>query len=66
MDFRVLTACTEDEMLGGLWAQRPGIADWCGAHARATAKAAIFDRMTMIGRRFKNFAPDPWSKVREY
>jgi hypothetical protein len=36
----------EDELLGGLWAQRAGIADWWGAHARATAKAAIFDRMT--------------------
>ena len=54
-------------MLGGLWAQRPGIADWSGAHARATAKAAIFDRMTDNDwAPFKNFAPDAWSTVREY
>jgi hypothetical protein len=33
-------------MLGGWWAQRPGIADWRSAHARATAKAAIYDHMT--------------------
>jgi len=48
-----------------LWDRYPAIADWwMRMRARASVKAAIFDRMSEADwTPFKNLAPDPWPKV---
>ena len=51
--------------LSALWDRYPAIADWwMRMRARASVKAAIFDRMSEADwTPFKNLAPDPWPKV---
>jgi len=51
--------------LSALWDRYPAIANWwMRMRARASVKAAIFDRMSEADwTPFKNLAPDPWPKV---
>jgi len=51
--------------LSALWDRYPATADWwMRMRARASVKAAIFDRMSEADwTPFKNLAPDPWPKV---
>jgi glutathione S-transferase len=53
--------------LGGMWERYPVVAEWWARmRARASVKAATFDRMTEADAApFKNLEPDPWPKVQE-